>query len=52
LLKRETSRAGPSIQPGVATVLMACFLAAIVLFTLTYTNGFIYKEKCAMRAYE
>ena len=52
LPKRETGRAGSSIQPGVATVLMTCFLAAIVLFTLTYTNGFIYKEKCAMRAYE
>ena len=52
LQKRETSRAGPSIQPGAATVLMVCFLAAIVLSTLTYTNGFIYKEKCSMRAYE
>jgi hypothetical protein len=52
LPKRETSRAGPPMQPGAATVLMVCFLAAIVLSTLTYTNGFIYKEKCAMRAYE
>ncbi len=52
LLKRETIRAGPPKQPLVATVLMVCFLAAIVLVTLTYTNGFIYKEKCSMRAYE
>jgi hypothetical protein len=52
LPKRETGRAGPPIQPGAAIVLMVCFLAAIVLSTLTYTNGFIYKEKCAMRAYE
>ena len=52
LPKRKTRRAGPPIQPGVATVLMVCFLAAIALSTLTYTNGFIYKEKCSMRAYE
>jgi hypothetical protein len=52
LPKRETSRAGPPIQPGAVTVLMVCFFAAIVLSTLTYTNGFIYQEKCTMRAYE
>ena len=52
LPKRKTRRAGPLIQPGVATVLMVCFLAAIALSALTYTNGFIYKEKCSMRAYE
>jgi len=52
LKKKEPSRVGAPIQPGVATVLMVCFLAAIVLSTLTYSNGFIYKEKCAMRAYE
>ena len=52
LKKKEPSRAGPPIQPGAATVLMVCFLAAIVLSTLTYSNGFIYKEKCAMRVNE
>ena len=52
LPKSEPIRASPPMQAGVATVLMVCFLAAIVLFTLAYTNGFIYKEKCAMRAYE
>ena len=52
LPKRETSRGGPPIQPGAATILIVCLLAAIVLSTLTYTNGFIYKEKCTMRAYE
>jgi len=52
LPNKKSSRAGPSIQPGAVTVLMVCFLAIIVLATLTYTNGFIYKEKCAMRVYE
>lgn len=52
LPKRRTSRGAPPIQPGAATVLMVCFLAAIVLSTLTYTNGFIYQEKYSMGAYE
>jgi hypothetical protein len=52
LPKKGSSRAGPPIQPGAVTVLMVCFLAVIVLATLTYTNGFIYKEKSAMRVYE
>jgi hypothetical protein len=52
LPKKKSSRAGPPIQPGAATVLVVCFLAVIALATLTYTNGFIYKEECATRVYE
>jgi hypothetical protein len=52
LPKRETRRGGPPIQPGAATVLIVCLIAAIALSTLIYTNGFIYMEKCAMGAYE
>jgi hypothetical protein len=31
---------------------MVCFLALIVLTTLTVTKGFIYRDKCATRVYD
>ena len=44
-LKKETGRKSFPIQPKALTILVLCFLAVIIVATLAYTDGIIYKEK-------